>query len=687
MSSVNGRSRRARRWTAFASVTALVTGGVVALFEAPASGSQTPRAPTIRVGTQTLTRCRLQPLAYCGRLLVPLDWRARRGPRITIAYRWYPATQPVSPDRTVVPIEGGPGLPTTASVDGYRAMYRPLLRHWNLLAVDNRGTGASTPLDCRRLQRFHGSTAGPAFQRVVGRCGATLDHRWRYPDGRWVHASDLFASASTARDLAAVIRALRLDRIDLYGDSYGSWLAQVFAARFPGLIRSVVLDSTYETVNLDPWYRGTIRAMPAAFDVVCRRAPACASAARGSSWSRLRALARSLRRHPISGTVPSHTGTLRHVTMHVTGLVDLLNDAAEDPGIYQAIDAAARAWLRDRDPAPLLRLYDQRLAYDENYFGVPASEDSAGLYFAVACLDYPQLFDMHATPSARTAELAAAEAALPASTFSPFTVREWMAQNENTEAYTACIQWPAPKVAEGPIVRSLPLLPASIPVLVLAGELDTITPPAGAGVVLSQIGGRSRLITFANATHVVGAGNTYCASVLVQEFVAEPAGIGGLDASCAYAVPAIHAVGAYVSRLAAVVPLRPLPGSTTNPAALRLAAAALSTAADAISRYDSIVGSADHGLRGGTVRASDDGRLLTLKADQLIPGVAISGEVRLSNAANPLDGQIAVATLTATARNLPAGSFTARWATGGGASATVSGPVGALQVQGTAPAP
>ena len=114
---------------------------------------------------------------------------------------------------------------------------------------------------------------------------------------------------------------------------------------------------------------------------------------------------------------------MQKVSMDVIGLVNLVSDAAEDPHIYRELDASARALLDVDDPAPLLRLYAQRLVEDEAYFGVPAREYSVELYLAIACLDYPQLFDMSATSAVRAAELAAAEAALPAATFSPFSTR------------------------------------------------------------------------------------------------------------------------------------------------------------------------------------------------------------------------------------------------------------------------
>ena len=63
--------------------------------------------------------------------------------------------------------------------------------------------------------------------------------------GQAIHASDLFTTAAAAADMAEIIALLGLGKVDLYGDSYGTYYAQVFAARYPQLIRSLTLDSTY----------------------------------------------------------------------------------------------------------------------------------------------------------------------------------------------------------------------------------------------------------------------------------------------------------------------------------------------------------------------------------------------------------------------------------------------------------
>jgi pimeloyl-ACP methyl ester carboxylesterase len=678
---------------------ALMTPAVAAAAKARAS-----EAPpqTLQVGTQTLTLCKgSKALAYCGSLSVPLDYSEAAGPHISIGFSFYPATAPRGGHAkgTVVPVEGGPGYPSGESVDysfaggeaGYLPMYGSLLQHFNLLAVDNRGTGRSHALVCKPLQQFSGLTGTSAFQTTVAECAARLNHEWRYPNGEYVHASDMFDSAPAAADLAAVVKALGLGKIDLYGDSYGSFFAQVFSDRYPKLLRSVILDSTYETVGLDPWYRTSIGSMPAAFQKACERSAACAAASGGPAWGLIEQLAQSLRAQPISGRVPGPNGKREKVTMDVVGLVNIVSDAAEDTQIYRDLDAAARALLQEGDAAPLLRLYAQRLAVDEAYFGLPTSEYSVELYMADACLDYPQLFEMGADRAMKEAQLAAAEAVLPEATFSPFSTAEWLAQDENTEALTGCIGWPATTgAAQPPIATPPPFLPSTVPVLVLGGELDTWTPAAGVPAVLQDMGGDSRFIELANATHVVGEQDTVCGSTLVQEFVADPSAIQTMDASCAAAVPAIHAVGVYPGGLASEQPLQPAPGSLASTQMLQLAAASVQTAGDAIARHEALEVSTDVGLHGGSVKSSEKkgGTVLTLKRDQLVPGLAVSGTVALSPAPIADDGQNAVATLTVSAHGLGKATFTATWTTAGtGATAHVEGKVSQTLVNGTMPAP
>ena len=230
-----------------------------------------------------------------------------------------------------------------------------------------------------------------------------------------------------------------------------------------------------------------------------------------------------------------------------------------------------------------------------------------------------------------------------------------------------------------------PILPAHMPVLVLGGELDTWTPPAGVPAVLAEIGGHSRFVELANSTHVVGEGDTACGSSLVQRFVAQPGTIDSLDAACAPLVAPIHAVGVYAATLAEQPPIQAGAGGAGE-GELKLAAAAVATAGDALARYRAIEAARDHGLRGGTVTASGEGGVLTLDSDELVGGVRVSGTVTLSPATTASGGESVTADLTVKAPPLPKASFTASWSTTG-STALVSGSVGGHTVQGTTPAP
>ena len=108
----------------------------------------------------------------------------------------------------------------------------------------------------------------------------------KFYDEWYCTTHDSISAAYSARDVAGVLRALRLGRVDLYGDSYGSWFAQVFASRYAAQLRSVTLDSTYQVLGLDPWYTTTVITARQAFTQACERSRACQSAAGPRSQAR-----------------------------------------------------------------------------------------------------------------------------------------------------------------------------------------------------------------------------------------------------------------------------------------------------------------------------------------------------------------------------------------------------------------
>ena len=139
-------------------------------------------------------------------------------------------------------------------------MYGPLLDRRNLLLVDQRGTGRSEPIDCPALQDLERSTTPTA----AAACGGSSGDR-----------ADLYTTRCSADDLAAVDRGARLGPVDLYGDSYGTFFAQVFAGRHPSCCAASCSTAPTRRTARAAWYPTQGPAMRDAFDVVCQRSPAC----------------------------------------------------------------------------------------------------------------------------------------------------------------------------------------------------------------------------------------------------------------------------------------------------------------------------------------------------------------------------------------------------------------------------
>src|SRR5581483_7762111 len=375
---------------------ALIVGimaGVLAMLPSAASGggwTARHRRP-IRVGNVLIPPCKASGLAWCTTIKMPYDYFDSAAGTIRLGFQWYPATSgPVT--GTILAVQGGPGYPTTDYASQYRAVFGPhLLASHNLLLVNLRGAGNSSPFTCKRLQNWTLKNSIAAYTRDTGACGRQLNHTRRLA-GRpgYVQASDLYTTANAARDVATLLRRLKTGRVDFYGDSYGTFFGQVLTARFHQLLRSVTLDSAYPVTQKDPFYHSTIRTARRAFNLACRRSVACRRAALGPSWTRIAAAARYLRAHPVTGRTRTPRGRLVRYTIGVDELIELVNLAGADSGVYRELDPAIRALLRHHDPVALLRLTRQEI--NKRATSGPVRQFNAGLYEATTCLDYPQPF-------------------------------------------------------------------------------------------------------------------------------------------------------------------------------------------------------------------------------------------------------------------------------------------------------
>jgi pimeloyl-ACP methyl ester carboxylesterase len=228
-----------------------------------------------RIATVPLHLCVLRSLfgvlTLCGTYDVWENRAAQAGRRIPLHLVVLPATGAVPDSDPVVPLDGGPGG-SAATHAGIATFVRGAWPLHDVVLVDQRGTGASAPLNCR----FYGGGSDSAYlgSRVplqgVRACRSELERR-----------ADLtqYTTSISAADLDDVLRALGYGRVDLVGLSYGGRLALEVVRRFPDRVRSLVLVSNPSPDFLIPLPFGAAahRALTAVFDD-CRQDSACARA-------------------------------------------------------------------------------------------------------------------------------------------------------------------------------------------------------------------------------------------------------------------------------------------------------------------------------------------------------------------------------------------------------------------------
>lgn len=634
-------------------------------------------AAPVRVGALDLTPCEVTEGALCGTLARPWDPTGAVPGTLEVGFAFVPA--PSGPAiGTVVPHEGGPGYSTTGSADSYAAMYGPLLGRRNLLLVDQRGTGLTEAIDCPELQELT-----TAYATAAARCARRL--------GNHAH---LYGTALSADDLAAVVDALGLGKVDVYGDSYGTFFTQVYASRHPAQVRSLVLDSAYPTYGETAWYPTMTPAMRTSFDRVCARTPTCRALGTRTS-SRLATLAASVRRKPLVGNVFGGDGLLHRIRLDAPTLLTLAFNATYGPVTYRELDAAIRAWSTRKDVAPLLRLVAEM-----NFPGGGSSDPvdySEGADAAVACTDYPQLYDMTATPSVRRAQLTAAIARQTARNprvYAPFTITEFL--HSDWQTLTWCTGWPSAPApyTQGPIRPPGGRYPASVPVLVLSGELDSITTPAEGAIVARQWP-TARQVVVANSFHVTAVGDVDgCGEAILRAFVTTPT-LTTIRArsGCARGVAPVRATPAFRVRSADAPPAKALAGSTTSRARLSAVRTATETVADLIDRWYQTYEVGGAGLRGGTWTSDGyDEVTFTLSRYRLVKDLAVSGTVTWDRYSHLVTVRLRTFGTTATGATVRGSALTGvlvgSWdSRAAGARAVLTGTLGGSRVRALLTAP
>jgi pimeloyl-ACP methyl ester carboxylesterase len=191
--------------------------------------------------------CAEDATAQCGTLRVPVDWSRPHGPKIELALARRPATDPAARIGSLQVNPGGPGgSGRDFALFGADTFSPEIRRHFDIVGMDPRGVGASTPVLCSAEIVFQTPSRLPASPAEFD---AQLAHNTRLREDCRARTGPLFDHVdmrSVVRDMDALRAALGDRKLTYYGVSYGSMNAQQYAEEFPDRVRAIVSDS-----NLD----------------------------------------------------------------------------------------------------------------------------------------------------------------------------------------------------------------------------------------------------------------------------------------------------------------------------------------------------------------------------------------------------------------------------------------------------
>ncbi|RIX26526.1 alpha/beta hydrolase [Amnibacterium setariae] len=436
----------------------------------------------------------------CATAAAPEDWAAPGGARIRLALTMRPAS-----GKRIGTLFTNPGGPGVSGVDflrggGASIFDQDLLDHYDLVAWDPRGVGASAPVDCygtRQLDEFLFSDPdlpeGSAVLRkevegdavAFGRACATRT------GSRLAHVG----TADTIQDLDMLRAALGERRLDYFGFSYGTYIGALYADRYGSRVGRMVLDgavdpsisSFQESLANTKAFGSALRAYLAA----CLRTSGCPFEGDDvdAAVDDVASLLVELRRSPLRATDG------REVNGAV--LRTAIDASLYDEGQWSTLTTAIGSLVRGR-PDEVQQLADAYVERGRNGYAGNLFE----AIYAVNCLDKPVTKD----PAQLRREGAELDAADP------------LRAADNTEDLgdPVCANWPVP--AQGTVRR---ITAAGAPPIVVLGTTgDPATPVEWARSVASQLPG-GVLLTLRGEGHTAYRNRVACINDRVDRYLVD----------------------------------------------------------------------------------------------------------------------------------------------------------------------
>jgi len=388
----------------------------------------------------------------------------------------------------VVPIAGGPGQGSVQFYTSYSWAFEEVRRNRDILLIDQRGTGESASMDCAfDDDLIEGEYSTELTIQYTKECLEQLPYDARF-----------FTTSIAVTDIEAVRVALGYPALNLYGVSYGTRVAQHFARRYPESTRTIIIDGVVPPqLSLGPEI--AIESQRALDNILtrCREDQSC-NERFPKVTENFEKLVAGLRAAPVTINVP-HPSTgrpeeIRFGEAELATAIRLLayhpNTIALIPLLIHEAGAGNYVPLGSQFMMTMISMMDAL---------------SLGMHNAVMCAEDVPFYDKEAID----------HEALTASYMGAF-------QLDALEAI--CSVWPA-----GPVDDDMKQpLTSSLPVLLLSGDADPITPPRYADLAA---------VSLTNAVHLVGKHQGHgqlgvgCTPRIIADFIAA-ADPESVDATC-----------------------------------------------------------------------------------------------------------------------------------------------------------
>ena len=424
-------------------------------------------------------------MAECGWYEVAENPAEPDGRKSALRVARVPASDRSTEPDPLVFFAGGPGQAATETWPIMAYSLRKLNENRDIVLVDQRGTGQSNPLRCPQVELEEAlGLDWDRLEQSTQECLDQLDGDPRF-----------YTTTIAMQDVDKVRAALAYEKVNLFGVSYGTRAAQVYFRLFPERVRSMVLDSVVpQTLTLGTEHaRNLDEAIYRVLDG-CNEDSDCREAFPDTA-QKLAGLVKLLETSPVEVTVTHpNTGKPYGLTFDRDVLASSLR--------FLTYSADTQAMLPLLIHEAATDSYFERMASQMLIAASSLQQSIAqGMELSVICAEDFPLFPTEAGNDG-------------------FLMSDIMLKSSQVQ----CGVWPT-----GPVPDDFhEPVGGDIPVLLLSGELDPVTPPRYAEQLLPHFPDSRHLVAPGQGHSVSGRG---CMGRLLTEFVIAGSS-AELDTSC-----------------------------------------------------------------------------------------------------------------------------------------------------------